>query len=232
MAEPTERRSNRSIKPKVHFDDRIAQSGPSKPSVAPDALAKPIKPASKSTKTPTSAAKSTAKPKAKPKAKPTAKLPKSTTSTKPSATEPTNLDPVQELCSQTEGLEITNEKAKKKAKADEIVRLTALDLKSIMEEAKPPKEVQFKPLNLGDHRDPKANIPSNIDATDPLVLLDLFIPPEMYTTIAENTNLYAISKDAPTNPTKTNSRYWFPTNKDEIRVLFGILYYMGVHREP
>ena len=127
MAEPTERRSNRSMKPKVHFDDRIVQSRPSKPSIAPDAPAKPIKPASKST--------------AKPKARPTTKLPKSTTSTKPSATEPTNLDPVQELCSQTEGLEITNKKARKKAKADEIVRLTALDLKSIIEEAKPPKEV-------------------------------------------------------------------------------------------
>jgi hypothetical protein len=218
MAEPTERRSNRSMKPKVHFDDRIVQSRPSKPSIAPDAPAKPIKPASKST--------------AKPKARPTTKLPKSTTSTKPSATEPTNLDPVQELCSQTEGLEITNEKARKKAKADEIVRLTALDLKSIMEEAKPPKEVQFKPFNLGDHQDPKANIPSNIDATDPLVLLDLFIPLKMYTTIAENTNLYAISKDAPTSLTKTNSRYWFPTSKDEIQVLFGILYYIGVHQEP
>ena len=54
----------------------------------------------------------------------------------------------------------------------------------------------------------------------------------MYTTIAKNTNLYAISKDAPTKPTETNSRYWFPTNKDEIWVLFGILYYIGVHQEP
>ena len=54
----------------------------------------------------------------------------------------------------------------------------------------------------------------------------------MYATIAENTNLYAISKNAPTAPTKLNSRYWWPTNKNEIRVLFGILYYMGVHREP
>ena len=53
MAEPTERRSNRSRKPKVHFDDQIAQpSRPSKSSRAPKALAKPTK--------------STAKPTAKP----------------------------------------------------------------------------------------------------------------------------------------------------------------------
>src|SRR6266536_1307604 len=53
MAEPTERRSNRPRKPKVHFDDQIAQpSRPSKSSRAPKALAKPTK--------------STAKPTAKP----------------------------------------------------------------------------------------------------------------------------------------------------------------------
>jgi Transposase IS4 len=54
----------------------------------------------------------------------------------------------------------------------------------------------------------------------------------MYTTIAENTNLYAISKNARTAPTKSNSRYWWPTNKSEIRAFFGILYYMGIHKEP
>jgi hypothetical protein len=109
MAEPIERRSNRSRKLKVHFDDQIAQLGPSEPSTAPNAPAKPTKPGLKSTK------------------KPTAKPTKSTASTKPSATESTNLDLVHELCSQTEGLEITDEKAKKKAKADEIAWLTPLD---------------------------------------------------------------------------------------------------------
>jgi len=54
----------------------------------------------------------------------------------------------------------------------------------------------------------------------------------MYTTITENTNLYAISKDALTKPIEINSRYWFFINEDEIRVLFGIFNYMGVHREP
>jgi hypothetical protein len=101
-----------------------------------------------------------------------------------------------------------------------------------LEEIKPLKEVEFEPFILGDHREPKVNIPSNIDTTDPLALLDLFIPPEMYATIVANTNLYAISKNAPMARTKSNSRYWWPTNENEIRVLFGILYYIGVYREP
>jgi hypothetical protein len=54
----------------------------------------------------------------------------------------------------------------------------------------------------------------------------------MYAIIAENTNLYAISKNAPIAPTKSSSRYWWPTHENEIRVLFGILYYIGIHREP
>ena len=204
MAERTERRSNRASKPKVHFDGQIAQlPGPLKPSVAPKTPARHRKPAAKPTK-PTKS------------------------SIPPSTTEPTNLSAIQDLCSGIEELEIDG-KAKKKAKAEEMARLTTLDLKSIMEEAKPLKEVQFEPFNLGDRRDPKANIPSNVDASDPLALLDLFIPPKMYAIIAKNTNLYAISKDAPTTRTDANSRYWFPTNEDEIRVLFGILYYIGVH---
>jgi len=72
----------------------------------------------------------------------------------------------------------------------------------------------------------------NIDYTDSLALLDLFISFEIYITIAENTNLYALSKNAPTAPTKSNTRYWWLINEHEIRVLFGILYYIGVYREP
>ena len=101
-----------------------------------------------------------------------------------------------------------------------------------MDEAKPLKDVQFQPFNPGDHQEPKVNFPSNIDSPDPLALLDLFIPSEIYTTIAANTNLYAIAKNAPIAATDTSTRYWWPTNETEIRVLFGILFYMGIHREP
>jgi hypothetical protein len=205
MAEPTERRSNRSRKPIVHFDDQIAESiRHSKPK-------DPVKPT-----------KSTAKPTTNPTTKPTAK---------PTLC-PSILDPIEQLCSQTEELNIKDPKAKKKAKAAEMACLTALGLQGVMEEAKPLKEVQFKAFDPGEPREPKVNIPYNIDPTDPLALLDLFIPSEIYITIAENTNLYAIAHNAPTVATPINQRYWWPTNENEIRVLFSILFYMGVHKEP
>ena len=142
-------------------------------------------------------------------------------------------DPIKDLCSRTEELGIEDEKqAKKKAKAVETAHLTTLDFQGIQGKIKPLESVQFEPFLAGDHWEPKLNIPSNIDPTDPLALLDLFIPAKMYIAIAENTNLYAIAQNAPTTRSPTNSRYWYPTNEHEIRVFFGILYYMGIHREP
>jgi hypothetical protein len=105
------------------------------------------------------------------------------------------------------------------AKSTEIARLSKLGFQGVLEEIKPLKEVEFEPFILGDHREPKVNIPSNIDTTDPLALLDLFIPPEMYAIIAENTNLYAISKNAPIARTKSNSRYWWPTNVTTLTIV-------------
>jgi hypothetical protein len=184
MAEPLDRRSMRSRKPTVHFDDKIAQSLVS---------AKPAKPAkpTKPTK-PTELAQKSKKPPAPP--------------TQASLAECD--DVVEELCSQTQELDIRDDrddlKTKMKAKAVEIARLTTLSLQGIMEEAKPLKEVQFEAFDPRDSREPKINIPNSIDPTNPLELLDLFIPPEIYTTIAGNTNLYAIAHNAPTAPTSTN----------------------------
>jgi hypothetical protein len=173
-----------------------------------------------------------------------AKAPKSTKSAAKStqksedpAAQPTQVsesdDVIEELCNQAQDLDIGDDpKAKKKAKAAEITRLNALSLQEIMEEAQPLGELKFEAFDPGDFREPKITIPDNIDSTNPLELLDLFIPPELYSTIADNTNLYAIAHDARTAPTPTNRRYWWPTNPSEIRVLFGIYFYMGVHREP
>src|SRR4030081_1867444 len=100
MAEPIERRSNRSRKPKVPFDEQYAQSSvPLEPSRAPKA--KPVKSTTKSTKNPS------------PSTKPTTR----------SAAKTPALDPIEELCSQVEELDI---KPKKKAKVEEIARLTQL----------------------------------------------------------------------------------------------------------
>ncbi len=65
-----------------------------------------------------------------------------------------------------------------------------------MKEVKSLKNVQFEPFNPGHYREPKLNISSNIDSTDLLALLNLFIPPEIYIIIAENTNLYVIVYNA------------------------------------
>ena len=77
-----------------------------------------------------------------------------------------------------------------------------------MEEIKFIIDVLFESLLLGDYRESKmVNIPPNINPADPLTLLDLFIPLKMYAIIAENTNLYAITKNAPTTRSSTNTRY-------------------------
>ena len=223
MADIPERRPMRIRKPTIPFDEQNLQSSNSlKASEAPKALKAPTK------------------------------LSKSLSQNATIAT-PSKDDMIELLCDQTKELNIQTlpiieeiegdigiesekednitHKAKKKAKAAELAGLKKLPLKDIIKLIPDTKEVIFEPFLPGRFREPEVNIPSNIDATDPLALLDLFIPSEMYVTIAENTNLYAIGNDAPTAPTLTNTRYWWPTNEYEIRVLFGIFYYMGVHKE-
>jgi hypothetical protein len=112
MAEPTERRSNRSRKPIVHFDDQIAES---------IRLSKPSKPP-------------------KPTVKPSISI------------KPSIPDPIEQLCSQTDELDIEEDpKAKKKSKAVEIAQFTQLGFQGVMEEAKLLKDVQFEPFKTGDH---------------------------------------------------------------------------------
>src|SRR5439155_4577762 len=108
-------------------------------------------------------------------------------------------------CDRVKALDL---KAKKKAKAAEVARLSKLGLEGVIEEAKQPKDVHFDPFDPGDTREPKLNILFNIDISDPLELLDLFIPSEIYTTITENTNLYAAIHNALTTRSSTNTRYW------------------------
>jgi hypothetical protein len=209
-----ERRSNRQLKPIVPFDEIIHQSA--KP-------AKPRKPRTKVIKA------------GKPHYDPA--------SAEFSNNEVIWEDPVQILCEQTQDLnlqanptkdspsEVVEEaveeaieedhKAKRKAKAEEIAGLKRLQFEEILKKIPKTSDVVFEPFSPGRIRDPEVAIP-NIDATNPLSLLDLFIQPTIYTTIAENTNLYAIYRGAAIAPTSTNSRHWWPTNASEIRVLFGI----------
>jgi len=186
MDEPIDRRSNRSRKPKIHLDEIVQSSSSSKPSNAPKkpltVPKKPLKTSEASTKPP-----------------PTTKSSKAPSET---LLNPPILELVEELCSQIAGLDI---KAKKKAKSDEISRLKNLRFHSILKEIKPLKEIEYKPFTLGNHCAPKVNILSNINTTNPLALLDLFIYLLMYITIAENTNLYATFKEALIASTKSST---------------------------
>ena len=76
-----------------------------------------------------------------------------------------------------------------------------------MEEVRSLKDVQFESFLLGYSRESKLNISLNIDITNSLAVLNLFILPEIYTTIAENTNLYAIIYNTLIIRTFINSRY-------------------------
>src|SRR6266536_1023568 len=120
MEESIERRSNRSRKPIVHFDNLITQSSePSKPSGAPKAPAKPTKSTTKPTAQPTAPiTKSTIKPEpsvefkffieskrfTKRSTKASTKV--STKVSTEASTEAPTLDLIKELCSQTEALNI------------------------------------------------------------------------------------------------------------------------------
>jgi hypothetical protein len=129
MAKPTERRSNRSRKPNVPFDEQYAQSlVPLEPSIA----SKPVKSATKSTKKPP----------------PCTKPPLSTKPTSKLAANTPSSDLIEELCSQVEELDI---KAKKKAKAEEIARLIQLGFQGVIKEAKLLKDVHFEPFKIGDY---------------------------------------------------------------------------------
>jgi hypothetical protein len=134
MAEPPDRRSNRSRKPKIHFDEIVQTPGPSKPSAAP-------KNPSAAPKKPSKTSKASTKP------PPTTKSSKKPLETPLDPPDPPILDLIEELCSQTAELDI---KAKKRAKTDEILRLKGLGFQGVLKEIKPLEEIEYEPLVLGD----------------------------------------------------------------------------------
>ena len=139
MDEPTDRRSDRSRKPKIHFDEIVQSSGPSKPS---NTLKKP----SVTLKKPLTASKVFTKP-----------LPTTKSSKKPLKTplDPPDLlilDLIKELCSQTAELDIkAKKKVEKKAKSDEISRLAKLGFQGVLKKIKPLKEIEYEPFILRDY---------------------------------------------------------------------------------
>jgi hypothetical protein len=86
-----------------------------------------------------------------------------------------------------------------------MLRLTKLGLNGVLREAKLLEDAKFEPFSIGNHRDLEVNIPLNVDNSNPLALLDLFVLLKTYTVIAENTNLYAIARNALTTRSPTSS---------------------------
>jgi hypothetical protein len=100
MAKSLNRRSNRSRKPKIHFDDIIQTSRPLQPSSEPSAaIKKPFKTSRASTKPP-----------------PNTKSSKKPLETPLDPLDLSILDPIEELCSRTAGLDINAKKGQKQRK--------------------------------------------------------------------------------------------------------------------
>jgi hypothetical protein len=221
MGDSPQCKSNRLPKPITFFDERINKNAPTKGPTR--GTTKP--PAKPPTKSPTNLP--TIPPKALAKAK--AKAPAKTSTENEEAILQEHCD--NQLCEQISLLAIDEGegegegedqqdpkpnskattatlKALKKAKEKEVARLTKLNFNTIIEEVKDPKDTPFTPFKLGRHRNPEVvNIPPYIDSSKPLDLLDLFIPPEMYAILAENTNKYAVVKNARMDQTTTNTRF-------------------------
>jgi len=130
MAEPTERRSMRLRKPKIHFDDQTAQySGSSEPLKSP---------------------KSSTKPTAKPSVEPNPRKGSAKASTKALVS---ILDLIEELCSQIKELDIQGDPKtkkikvkkiatiKKKTKTEKVVRFSKFNLNNILKEVKVLKDI-------------------------------------------------------------------------------------------
>ena len=120
----------------------------------------------------------------------------------------------------TDDTEQTNKRAppsqSKKQQAEKLLR----DIPKL-------KSVEYDPLNV-DFHPASLNLPDTIDPDDPLSLFNLFVDGSMCKIITQNSNQYASNKGA----TRPSSRDWTATDDNEIRVLLGILIYMGVCREP
>jgi hypothetical protein len=103
----------------------------------------------------------------------------------------------------------------------------------------PPQTVQLNPSSEASsfspwrakHADHQLKIQSlpreqaHIIRDDPAKIIDLFLPLDLCDTIALNTNTYRDMKSS------AGQRRWRDVTKFEIRAWFGMLIYMGVHRE-
>jgi hypothetical protein len=101
-------------------------------------------------------------------------------------------------------------------------------LEEVMADIPDPMTVIFDPLCIPSKHPPILHLPPNIDTDDPYALFCLFWPERMWTTIATNTNLYAVEKRMKSE--EDRMRPWHDTCSAELKVFIGILIYMGLHQ--
>lgn len=76
---------------------------------------------------------------------------------------------------------------------------------------------------------PRLQLPNSLDLESPYAIFTLFISEEIFEFISQSTNQYAQQKIVEDS---TTGRSWKETTAAEIKVFFGILIYMGVHKSP
>ena len=72
-------------------------------------------------------------------------------------------------------------------------------------------------------------LPTNFDTDDLYAIFSLFWPESIWITITRNINIYAIQKRL--DLTIERQYLWHDTYIAEIKIFFGILIYMGLHKE-
>ena len=113
----------------------------------------------------------------------------------------------------------TGDQARKKTKKR--------SLAEVVKDIPDPKTVVFDPLCIPQRHDPILHLPLDLNTNDPFSLFNLFWPEKLWTTLATNTNLYAVQKRM---NVIERQRPWHNTCAAELQVWVRILIYMGFHR--
>ena len=101
-------------------------------------------------------------------------------------------------------------------------------LSEVMTEISCVKDVKFDALHVP-HVPVQLRLPTNFDTDDPYAPFSLFWPENMWMTITRNTNIYTVQKRLDLAIEKQYP--WHDTCEAEIKIFFGILIYMGLHKE-
>jgi hypothetical protein len=90
------------------------------------------------------------------------------------------------------------------------------------------KNINFELLELPPFRPAETCLEEGIDFNNPLNIFQLFIPDSLFEVIARNTNNYAIACRIGNYPNPV----WTNTTVNELKVFFGVILYMGMHKSP